>query len=130
MKPVSLTMTIALAAMMCIACGPSTPPAGSFTEARVEILTGSTRATVSAARVTPAFFSGASPLLGRVIVDGDRGGTATVVVLSHQLWMERFAGNRTVIGQSMSVDGGNAVIVGVMPRDFDGTGGAQLWMSR
>ena len=41
-----------------------------------------------------------------------------VVVLSHGLWMRRFAADPAVVGTSIVLNGDSHTIVGVLPRDF------------
>jgi putative ABC transport system permease protein len=70
---------------------------------------------------TPDLFPvlGVSPFLGRAFAteEGQRGHDH-VAVLSHRLWQERFGGDRSVIGQTIRLDGENYEIVGVMPAEF------------
>ena len=60
-----------------------------------------------------------TPLVGRLIADenalpdGER-----VVVLSHGLWQTRFAGDRSVIGKIIQMNGRPATVIGVMRREF------------
>ena len=57
--------------------------------------------------------------VGRTFGDEeDRRGAAPVVVLSHALWMRRFAGDRGVIGTTLRIDDVPRTITGVMPPDF------------
>ncbi len=59
---------------------------------------------------------GVEPQLGRLptVEDGDR-----VALLSHDLWMEWFAGDPNVLGRSYSIAGQQRTVIGVMPADFD-----------
>jgi putative ABC transport system permease protein len=43
---------------------------------------------------------------------------ARVVVLSHALWMERFAGDRSAVGRTLTMSGEPYTVVGVMPDGF------------
>jgi predicted permease len=64
---------------------------------------------------------GVQPALGRAITEeDDRPGAAPVVVLSHQFWMERFAANSAVIGQSFKLNQQVFTIIGVTPAGFTG----------
>ena len=69
---------------------------------------------IHAAPVSASFFS----LLGAP-------GSAPVVVLSHAFWQKHFSGDRSVIGQSVKLDGTAFEVIGVMPAGFifptDGT---------
>jgi putative ABC transport system permease protein len=59
------------------------------------------------------------PALGRPLVEEDeRPGAPPVVVIGHDVWRTRFAGNPRIVGQTVRL--GNAVhtVVGVMPEGF------------
>jgi putative ABC transport system permease protein len=77
---------------------------------------------VSSAEVTANLFGGVlrvRPLLGRGFRAGeDRPRAAPVTILSYRLWMGRFHGHESAIGERLTVDGVSREIVGVMPRDF------------
>lgn len=63
---------------------------------------------------------GIEPVLGRNFNrDEDRPNTPKVALLSYELWKDRFATDRGVIGQTISVDGSRTRIIGVLPRDFE-----------
>jgi predicted permease len=66
---------------------------------------------------------GVRPALGRFFLpDEDRIGGQPVVVLSHELWRERFAGDPSIIGRGLLLNGRPFAVVGVAPEDFQGTG--------
>ena len=70
--------------------------------------------------VTPNFFSvlRVQPAIGRPFtVDEDRQG-AQVVLISHDLWQRRFAGDPLAIGRPLTMNGTAYTVVGVMPRGF------------
>jgi len=81
-------------------------------------LTGSEPEQLTAGWASERFFAllGVSPVLGRTFtpeedsLDGDQ-----VVLVSERLWQRRFDGERTVLGQTLSVNGEPHVIVGVVP---------------
>ncbi len=51
----------------------------------------------------------------------DRPGEAPVVVLSHQLWLSRFAGDRGILGRSIQLNGRQVTVAGVTGPGFRGT---------
>ena len=63
------------------------------------------------------------PALGRVIRadEGTPGRVDAVVVLGYSTWQRRFAGDPSVIGGTVMVNGRPCTIVGVAPPDFSGT---------
>ncbi|HJQ70760.1 MAG TPA: ABC transporter permease [Blastocatellia bacterium] len=76
---------------------------------------------VQGAAVTANFFPtlGVQPSQGRAFTEAeDRPGGERVVVLSHGFWERRFASDPGVINQTISLEGQNATIVGVMPKGF------------
>jgi putative ABC transport system permease protein len=59
------------------------------------------------------------PVLGRAFLDEeDRPGHDRVIILSHGLWRQRFAGDSSVIGRSVTLDGQSHTIIGVAPAGF------------
>lgn len=68
-------------------------------------------------------FMGVTPALGRLLTpDDDRDpGTHPVVVLSHGYWQRRFAGDPTIIGREMTVNGTPFTVIGVGPPRFIGS---------
>src|SRR3984893_4198562 len=76
---------------------------------------------VSAQDVYDQFFEtlGTPALLGRTLQAGDYEPTAAhVVVISNAIWLQRFGGDRAVIGLRISLDREPYEIVGVMPAGF------------
>jgi putative ABC transport system permease protein len=83
------------------------------------------------AGVSGAFFEtlGVSPFLGRAIQPADDvPGGADIVVLSHHAWVDRFGGDRALIGRTLRLDGLTHTVVGVMPPGFDYPRGAEFWV--
>ncbi|HEY7878188.1 MAG TPA: ABC transporter permease [Gemmatimonadaceae bacterium] len=71
--------------------------------------------------VSPGFFDlmGTPPLLGRTFLpDEERSGASNVAVISYDLFMQRFGGDRATLGRVVDMDGVPTTIVGVMPRAF------------
>lgn len=80
---------------------------------------------VTAALVTGNFFPvlGVRAALGRALTsDDDERAGQPVIVLSHRGWNKLFAGDPTVLGRSVRVNGLPYEIVGVMPDGFRGLG--------
>lgn len=76
---------------------------------------------VYAARVSPSLFSvlGVTAQMGRTFLSEEaQRGSDRVVVLTHDLWMRRFAGDAATAGQTISLNGEPHTIVGVLPRGF------------
>jgi len=74
-----------------------------------------------AARVSPSLFHilGVQAEIGRTFVEEeDRPAHDQVVVLDHELWQRRFAGDRGVIGRKIMLDGKPFEVVGVLPAGF------------
>jgi putative ABC transport system permease protein len=58
--------------------------------------------------------TGAQPALGRLFQPGETGG----VVLAYRTFEQRFHSDASIIGRAVHLDGAPAVILGVLPRDF------------
>jgi len=77
---------------------------------------------LEAASVTSGFFSvvGVGPVLGRgFFAEEDRPGGPQVCVLSYELWRRRFGADRSILGQSITLDSKPYTVVGVMPAQFE-----------
>ncbi len=62
---------------------------------------------------------GIGPVLGRTFLKGeDEAGAEAVVLLGHDIWLNRYAGDPGIIGRAVRVNGREAVVIGVMPRGF------------
>ncbi|MGD8329975.1 MAG: ABC transporter permease [Acidobacteriota bacterium] len=72
---------------------------------------------------------GATPQIGRFITEEDnRFGAEPVVVLSDEMWRERFGGDPGVLGRTMVIDSVPHTIIGVAPPEFRVTGTPQLFV--
>lgn len=74
---------------------------------------------------------GVSAMVGRGLIEGDGAPDAPkVMVLGHEFWRSRFAGDANVIGQSLTVEEDQYTVVGVMPPGFDFPGESSFWLNR
>src|SRR5688572_30948614 len=74
--------------------------------------------------------TGVAPELGRTILPRDTiEGAAPVVVLSHELWRERFDADPAVVGRTVRVNGKSSEVIGVMPKDYSFPATAALWVA-
>jgi predicted permease len=63
---------------------------------------------------------GILPLIGRNFsADEDRPSAAKVVLLSFGLWRSRFGGDPDIVDKAISLDGGVARVIGVLPTTFE-----------
>src|SRR5438874_3628407 len=72
--------------------------------------------------VTQNFFSvlGVKPLVGRFFDDLEsRWNAPKTVVLGYEFWRRRFAGDLSIVGRSVVLDGHAVTVVGVLPEWFD-----------
>lgn len=76
-------------------------------------------------RVTGNYFSalGVKPLLGRLILptEGQTPGADPIFVLGYSYWQKRFSGDKSVVGKQVEMDGHAVTIIGVAPKEFQGT---------
>ena len=72
--------------------------------------------------VAPQFFEvlGVQPALGRLFTpDEHKRSGPRAVVLGHGLWQRRFAADRGLVGNAITINGEPVTVVGVMPAEFD-----------
>jgi predicted permease len=72
--------------------------------------------------VSPAFFDvlGVPMVLGRTFRPEEATvGRHRVVVLSHQLWRDRFGSNPSILGQKVVLNGNPSEVIGVLPPSFE-----------
>lgn len=86
------------------------------------------------ARVSDGFFRtlGVSPVLGRDFRKGeDITSASNVVMLSYTAWQKRYGGRQDVLGQTVTLNGIPASIIGVLPENFHfaPTGPAEFWLT-
>ena len=88
-------------------------------------------APVEGAEVTSAVFAAlrVAPFMGRTLTPvDDELGAPDVVVIGHDVWEARFAGDPGVVGRVIDVGGVQRTVVGVMPEDFRYPWSDQLWI--
>lgn len=84
-------------------------------------------------QVTDGFFPalGVKPMAGRTFVSEDMTPNAQpTVVLSYKLWQRNFAGDASIVGQTVNLDKLPVLVIGVMPESFHSPTGydyADLW---
>ncbi len=97
-------------------------------------------ATISEATNPPERYSGAhvttglfdmlktQPMMGRGFWPEDGlPDAAKVLLISHNVWQNRYAGAREVVGREVRLDGRPATIVGVMPEGFQFPSNQNVW---
>ena len=92
-----------------------------FSTERYTDTTGTEPVKVAGASVTPSAFRllGVQPVIGRLFVEADGEENAPpVAVLSEGLWKERFGGEASAVGKTLTLDGKIHTVVGVAPADF------------
>ena len=87
---------------------------------------------VDVARTSANFFDalGVAPRLGRGFLEAESApGSATAVVLSHRLWVDRFGADSAVVGRDVSMNDRPHRIVGVARADFEAfQPGVEAWI--
>jgi putative ABC transport system permease protein len=93
----------------------------TFPNGDVNLTGGTEPERVSVARMSTGFFEvlGVTPLHGRTFrADESIAGNHRRAILSYGLWRREFAGDSTVVGRPVTVNGLAYEVVGVMPREF------------
>lgn len=76
---------------------------------------------VEATYATAALFPtlGMTPILGRAFLPReDQPGADPVALISHALWQSRFGGDSTAVGHTLTLDGRDYTLIGVLPANF------------
>lgn len=76
---------------------------------------------VAGLRVTTNFgdFFGIVPEVGRTFLPEEENARHTLAILSYRYWKRRYQANAAVCGQSMTLNGEDYTIIGVLPATFD-----------
>ncbi len=101
----------------------------SFSDMAVTFRTGWSRMTltgsgepepIQGAYVSPNLFAmfGRSPILGRTFSETENRRAERVIVISQNLWVNRFGSSPEVLGKSLEIGHTQWRIIGVMPADF------------
>jgi predicted permease len=68
-----------------------------------------------------------APALGRIFtVEEDQPGHEQEAILSYELWQDRFAGDRGIIGKAINLNNSEYTVVGVMPAGFSFPHGPEM----
>jgi putative ABC transport system permease protein len=73
---------------------------------------------------------GVQPIAGRVFTaQEDMPGRGQVAVIGERLWRAQFHGDRSVVGESVAINGAPYTVIGIMPKTFDPfLNGAAIWV--
>ncbi|HXM14646.1 MAG TPA: ABC transporter permease, partial [Candidatus Eremiobacteraceae bacterium] len=85
---------------------------------------------IQASMVPPDFFTVlcAQPLLGRTFSRDDDHPNPRSILLSYNLWRDRFASDPGIVGRDITVDSQSFSVVGVMPEKFRMPDFAKAWV--
>lgn len=95
---------------------------GGFTAGGSNLTSGGDPERLSSVLVTQSFFHtlGVQPVLGRNFTAEESSGTGPrVALMSHGLWVRRFASDPAILGRALSINDAPVTIVGVLPESFD-----------
>jgi predicted permease len=75
---------------------------------------------VSTIAATPSYFSllGVRPVRGRLFTEHDANGSGRPVLLSYSSWRQRFGGDESIVGRTITLGTSTFDVVGVLPADF------------
>src|ERR1017187_3658474 len=84
---------------------------------------------IAMASVSPTLFRllGVRPAVGRDFLTEDVALNASSVIISDGLWRRRLNADDQAIGHSLTLDGSQTTIIGVMPRGFSFPSGIDVW---
>jgi putative ABC transport system permease protein len=92
----------------------------AYTGRQMTYSDGATAELLPARGVSWTYFStlGVKPALGRDFVAADGlPNSQPVVIVSHDFWVQRLGGRMDAIGNPVQLDGGNSLVVGVLPAE-------------
>ncbi len=85
---------------------------------------------VEATYATAELFTtlGVKPVLGRAFFPSeDQTGAPNIALISHSLWETRFGGDPSVVGRTLTLDGKDYLLAGVLPGNFRVVPWADIW---
>ena len=88
-------------------------------------------ARVPTAMVTSSFFPvlQVNPVMGRTFLPGEeRQGNNRVALLSDKIWRDRFGASPKILGRTITLDGSQYNVVGIMPAGFTFPHQAAIWL--
>jgi putative ABC transport system permease protein len=93
---------------------------GAFVTSPATITTADGALRVVIARVSSDIFPvfRVRAMLGRALTERDEQSDAHAVVLSHEAWISYFGASRDAVGRTVSLDGVDHTVVGVLPEGF------------
>ncbi len=86
---------------------------------------------VASARITANLVPmlGVGPALGRSFLpEEEKAGNNRVALLSDGLWQRQFGGDRSIVNQTILLNGESYTVVGVMPPGFQFPGNREMWV--
>jgi len=86
---------------------------------------------LSCAEVTSSLFPllGVQPLKGRTFLpEEDRPGNDRVAIVSEGFWQRRYNSNSSLVGDTITLNGANYTVVGIMPKGFRFPGEYDIWV--
>jgi putative ABC transport system permease protein len=109
------------------------PPLSSYQAGFYTYSDGSVTLKVKGAAVTADFMKGSriTPMLGRGFQDSEFGGSAIrTMLMSKAFWASHLKSDASAIGKTVSLDGSQYIVVGIMPDSINVPEGAQIWIPK
>lgn len=104
----------------------------AFSDGPKALGVGEDQVDITAAIVSSSLFPmlGVTPERGRIFAaDEDKLGASGTVIISHDLWMNEFGGDSSVIGKSYILSDEPFTVIGIMPQGFDFEYRSQVWLA-
>lgn len=74
-------------------------------------------------------FMGVQPILGRLFrPEEDEMNAPPVALIGYQVWQEHFAGDKSVVGKTIPINGKQVTVIGVMPKGWRFPEICDIWM--